>query len=133
MSFLLSKFKNSDFIQNTLILSLGAFFAQLISVIVSPLLSRLYSPADFGEVGIIIAFTNIFLAISTLKFDMAVVLSSSSNETRFLIKSCHFLVFLTGVIALPFFVLIHDNFNIYIISLIFLIIYLNGNYNLCRF
>ncbi len=121
------KILSSPLIKNTLFLTVATISAQLISVAVSPILSRLYSPEDFGVLGRLVAFTSIFVGISTLKYNMAVVLSKSSKETKHLINWSEFFIIISSILAVPIYAIIYPTSDIYILISVFLIIFLNSN------
>lgn len=60
----------------------GTAGAQLIQVGAIPILSRLYSPADFGYFSITLALAGIVAPIATLRFESAVVLPDSISHVR---------------------------------------------------
>lgn len=124
------RFKQSTFLKNTFFLSVASILAQLISVLVSPILSRLYTPMDFGELGKIVAYTSIFASIASLKYDTAIVLSKSSSETKQLIRWSHIFILGISFIAIPLYALIYGSIEFSILFIIFLMIYLNGILNL---
>lgn len=118
---------NSDLLKNTMFLTLGTVLTQFISVVISPVLSRLYTPEDFGILGKLTAFTSIFIVISSFKFDMAIVISKSAKETKHLINWSEFLIITISLIAVPIYAVIYSSTNVFILISIFLFIFFNGN------
>tara|TARA_B100001057_G_C22867481_1_gene957217 strand:+ start:1860 stop:3122 length:1263 start_codon:yes stop_codon:yes gene_type:complete len=125
-----SKIFGSALVRNTLILSLATLLAQLIAVIFSPVLSRLFTPSNFGELGKLVAFSSIFVGIASLKYEQAIVLSKSAFETKQLIKISHVLIVIISLISIPIYMLTYQVFDFYIQLSILLIIYFNSIYNL---
>lgn len=123
---------NSDLFKNTLFLTIGTVIVQLITIAISPVLSRLYSPEDFGVLGKITAFTAIFVAISTFRFDMAIVLSKSAKETKHLINWSEFLIITISLIAVPIYLVIYSSTDVFILTSVFLFVFFNGNTILIR-
>ena len=121
---------SSAWLKNTLFLTLSTILVQLITVAISPILSRLYSPEDFGLLGKLTAYTSIFAVISTLKFDMAIMLSTSPKETKFLINCSEFLIIAISLIAIPIYAMLYSNGDPFILFIVFLLIFLNGNLSL---
>lgn len=70
----------SDFIKNALKLVAGTAVAQAISFLVSPVITRLYTPADFGIFTFIISIVGGFGLIATLRYEMAVVLPKEEKN-----------------------------------------------------
>ena len=71
---------NSQFIKNTLTLSSGTFFSQVVLFILTPILSRIYHPETFGLLAIYLTIIAIFWNISSGKYELAIVLPKSSKE-----------------------------------------------------
>lgn len=74
----------------------GVVVAQLLNIIMIPVLSRLYSPDAFGELSLFISLTGILGLISTLKLNEAVMITKNTNEMYKLIGSIIF--FLLNII-----------------------------------
>jgi len=70
----------SPFIQNTLKLVLGSGIAQLITFLVSPILTRLYTPADLGLFTFFISIVGLFALIATLRYEIAVIFPKEDKD-----------------------------------------------------
>jgi O-antigen/teichoic acid export membrane protein len=70
----------SDFIRNALKLVSGTALAQGISLLIAPLITRLYSPADFGIFTFLISLAGAFGLIGTLRYEMAIILPKDERE-----------------------------------------------------
>ncbi|MBC8485920.1 MAG: oligosaccharide flippase family protein, partial [Bacteroidetes bacterium] len=73
-------FKEGSFVHHTFTLVTGTAIAQLISVIVSPILTRLYTPEDFGILALFISASSIAAVFVTFRYEMAVVLPKEDRE-----------------------------------------------------
>jgi O-antigen/teichoic acid export membrane protein len=71
----------SDFLKNTLRLVMGAGIAQAISIIASPVLTRFYSPDDFGQFTFFISIAGAFALIATLRYELAIVYARDGKES----------------------------------------------------
>ncbi len=75
--------------------------AQLASLLLMPLLSRLYSPEEFGTFAVYYALSTVFGLISTLRFDVTIVLAKDENEAAHLVwlslTICALMTVLTGI------------------------------------
>jgi len=67
-------------IKNFFILIGGTAFAQIISIASTPLLTRIFSPDDFGILGSILAISAIISVLGSMKYDMAIVLAEDNKE-----------------------------------------------------
>lgn len=74
------KFFKSEFSKNVLTLMTGTTFAQAIVVLIAPILTRLYSPEDFGILGIYLSITSILFVIINGRYEPAIMLPGE-NET----------------------------------------------------
>ena len=64
----------SEFLKNIITLFSGASIAQLIPVIVAPILSRIYLPEQFGLLGVLMALIGIFSVVATFQYESAIML-----------------------------------------------------------
>lgn len=71
-SFVRSRYKG-DYAKNTLTLLAGSSVAHLISALMLPILSRLYSPEQFGAFGVFLSIIGITAIFSTGKFELAII------------------------------------------------------------
>jgi lipopolysaccharide exporter len=62
------------------ILMTGSALGQLLLLVVSPLLTRLFTPAAFGAFGVFLSLAAIMNALSTLRFDQALMLPQEAEE-----------------------------------------------------
>jgi O-antigen/teichoic acid export membrane protein len=66
----------------------GTLVAQLFTVLISPILSRLYDAHDFGVFGIYVALSNVGLVIGTARYETAIVGAANERETALLRRLC---------------------------------------------
>jgi lipopolysaccharide exporter len=91
-----SKIRRSAFVKNLLIVMSGTALAQILGYALSPLISRLYSPSDFGVYGSFAAVAVIIATISTLDYSLAVMLPKNKDDAMHLfVLSC----LLTAIIS----------------------------------
>ncbi len=70
----------SEFLRSVLALMAGGAAAQAIGIAVSPLLARLFTPADFGVLGLFLALAAILGEVGTLRYDLAVMLPDDDRD-----------------------------------------------------
>jgi len=70
----------SEFAKNVLTLMTGTTIAQAIPIAISPILTRLYTPEDFGSYSLFVSIITFFSVISTARYEMAIVLPKSEKE-----------------------------------------------------
>lgn len=69
-----------DFLKNTFFLISGAGLSQLIPLVFSPILTRLYTPEDFGRLAIYMACCSIFSIVSTGLYEMSIMLPKADKK-----------------------------------------------------
>jgi len=60
----------------------GTSSAQIVTLLFSPLLTRLYKPEHFGQVGVFLAITAVLIPIAALTLPMAIVLAKNTVEAK---------------------------------------------------
>lgn len=63
----------------------GTAIAQLIAVFISPILSRLYTPEDFGILALFVSITTVLSVISTGRYELAIVLPEQEKDANKLV------------------------------------------------
>jgi O-antigen/teichoic acid export membrane protein len=71
----------SELLRNASVLISGAIIAQLISILLQPLLRRLYTPASFGMFSVYMSLVGIIVIVSSLRYDDTIVLPESDKES----------------------------------------------------
>jgi O-antigen/teichoic acid export membrane protein len=69
-----------EFSRNVLIVMSGTALAQAVPVIISPILTRLYSPADLGVLALYLSFLSIGVVFATGRFEMAIPIPRFNRE-----------------------------------------------------
>ncbi|MGA2531514.1 MAG: oligosaccharide flippase family protein [Candidatus Aminicenantales bacterium] len=75
-----SKIWGSSFVKNLFIVMSGTALAQILGFALSPLISRLYSPSDFGVFGSFYAVVSIIAAGLTLDYSLAIMLPKNKDD-----------------------------------------------------
>jgi len=70
----------NEFYKNALTLMTGTAIAQAIPIAISPILTRLYSPEDFGVFAVFVAVTSVLSVISTGRYEQVVMLPQSDED-----------------------------------------------------
>ena len=81
----IARFAKSDFIKSIGTLVSGSILAQVVTLLCSPILTRLYSTSDFGVFTFVISIVAIFSTIINGRYDVSIV-NSRSNEVYPLIR-----------------------------------------------
>ena len=78
--FPLQIFKKSEFIKNVLSLFSGAALSQLILLMAEPILTRIYTPEDFGVLALFMSVTLMFSIVATGRYELAVMLPHDEKK-----------------------------------------------------
>ncbi len=97
-----SDFRKHSFLKNVLTLMSGTVIAQILSVLASPVLSRLFSPEDFALLASFTSVTSLCVVFCSGKYEMAILLPEKEKDARNILRlslavcaaSCLFLPFL---------------------------------------
>ena len=79
---LIDKVRRSELVTNVAVLASGTALAQAISVLASPVLTRLYSPESFGVFATFIALVSTIVPAATGKYEVALMLPPSDRAAR---------------------------------------------------
>jgi O-antigen/teichoic acid export membrane protein len=92
----------SEFTKNTVTLFTGTTVAQVIPVLISPVLSRLFSPGDFGLLALYMSISGILAVIATGRYEMAIMLPKKDEDAmNILAVASTFLILVSIIIFIP--------------------------------
>lgn len=75
----------NKFFRNLLNLSSSTLIAQVLLIISSPLLTRLYSPQDFGVFALFIGVIGVLSTVTNLRYEQAIVIPKNNNSANQLV------------------------------------------------
>lgn len=82
--------------KNIAALMTGTVLSQIIAILTIPVLSRIYLPEDFGQLAVVMVFSNIAGVILALRYEMALMLpKSDSLAFQIMFKSIIIAIFMT--------------------------------------
>ena len=76
----MKEFPRSEFGKNVLTLITGTSVAQAIPIALSPVLTRLYTPEDFGTLYLFVSISAVFSSIATGRYELAIMLPLRDEE-----------------------------------------------------
>ncbi|MBX0319607.1 lipopolysaccharide biosynthesis protein [Shouchella clausii] len=131
----------NKFIKNVGILMSGTAIAQAVTVLIAPLLTRLYSPESYGVFGLYTSIISVISVLMTLKYEMSIVLPKSDKHAVNLLVLCQLLVASITVIVSILIYVFYDKISFYLNSpglkgvlwLIPLSVFSMGAYNMLNF
>jgi len=90
-------FQTGGFARNVLNVAIGSGAATGVKVVASPILTRLYTPAEFGLFSAFLSVSAILAAIASGRYELAVVMAEDREEATLLVYLC---IGLSGLTAL---------------------------------
>jgi len=107
---LLKKFKpKSEFSKNVLTLMTGTTIAQAIPIAISPILTRIYTPADYGLVALFMSIATIGSIAATGRYEMAIMLPKKDTDAINVFFLSIIIAFLMSFISLIIVLLFNQN------------------------
>ncbi|SHO81117.1 O-antigen flippase Wzx [hydrothermal vent metagenome] len=98
---MLNKLKpKSEFSRNVLTLMTGTTIAQAIPIAISPILTRIYTPEDFGVLALFVAVSSIFGSIANGRYEMAIMLPKKDEDAINIVALSIIISFFVSFIAL---------------------------------
>lgn len=90
----------SSFVKDVFAITSGTSLAQIIPLAISPILTRIYSPDEFGVFAIYLSLVSILTVIATARYELAVMLPDNDTEASNIVCLAIFLSSLVSVIIL---------------------------------
>jgi O-antigen/teichoic acid export membrane protein len=89
----INSIKEGSFTKNVLMITGGAVFAQALSILLSPVITRLYSPEQYGVLTVYIAFLGMINLLGALSYDSAIPIADDDEKAFNVLILCLFILF----------------------------------------
>lgn len=89
----------SEFISNVLKLVSGSVIAQILAVLLIPIITRLYTPEDYGLFSLILAIIAIIAIFSSLSYQLAIMLPKEDEDAAHIVALCFVLILFSSIIT----------------------------------
>lgn len=83
---IVTRIVRTEFVRGIATLASGTFVAQLLVLLVSPLITRLYSPEDFGLLAVYVSIVATLSTVATLRYDAAIPLPKDEAEATAVLR-----------------------------------------------
>lgn len=90
--------KESQYKKNVLIMVIGRVIAQVLPILLTPLLTRIYSPEDFGIFGVFSTVISIIAMISSGRYCLSIILPKKDEKAISLFSISSLLTIITAII-----------------------------------
>jgi O-antigen/teichoic acid export membrane protein len=98
---LINKLKpKSEFSRNVLTLITGTTIAQAIPIAISPILTRIYTPADFGVFALYMSIASIMSVIATGRYELAIMLPKKDEDAINIVALSLMISFFISLVSL---------------------------------
>lgn len=111
----MDRFKNlikqapkSEFFRNVATLFTGTALAQIVPLLVTPILTRIYTPNDYGVLAVFVAFISLSAVVATLRYDIAILLPANDDNAMELTILSGFCVLFFAILISLLILIFHD-------------------------
>jgi O-antigen/teichoic acid export membrane protein len=91
--------KSSSFLGNILKLAVGSVLAQGLGILASPIVTRLFSPEEFGISALFISITGIVGMVACFQYEQAIMLPKTDEEAANLFGASFIFVLITTIMS----------------------------------
>lgn len=104
---LVELFLSKRLIKSVLVLLSGTIVAQLVPIVLQPLLRRTYSPEDFGKYALFAAVLEIIVTINTFRLEQAVLIPKDENQAYNLVRTSISTAVFVSLLVVPILPILH--------------------------
>jgi len=83
---LLSSLRNNELIKNAAFLIGSNGFAQIITLLLYPLIARLFTPGEFGQLAVIVSLHSLLATAASVRYEQAIVLPENDAQAADLFR-----------------------------------------------
>ena len=80
------KIKNNEFLKSVMVLTSGTVIAQIISYLITPLLTRIYSTEEMGDLGVYMRAVGFISALATARYELSLPLPKNDKHSFILYR-----------------------------------------------
>lgn len=122
----------SEFSRNVLTLMTGAAIAQAIPIAISPILTRIYTPEDFGKYALFLSLVMMATSIISLRYEQAIVLPQKNKNAIALLQGSFYILIVMSVILTSILIYLKEliNFDSLLIGYFFISVLFFGSVNI---
>ena len=107
---MINRFKpKSEFSRNILTLMTGTTIAQAIPIAISPILTRIYTPEDFGVFALYLSVVMLFASLVAGRYELAILLPKRNGHAKFIMLASVIIGLFVSLILLFFIILFIDD------------------------
>jgi O-antigen/teichoic acid export membrane protein len=103
------RYSQNPFIRNIAVMFSGNGLAMVFPFIMAPLISRIYTPADFAGFELFVKIVTLIGIVGSLRLEYAILLPKEYDEARALARFCFKLLFRISLVSGAILILFNDN------------------------
>lgn len=107
-------FSKGGFARNVAVLASGAAMGQAVVILASPILTRLYTPDDFGGLAVYTSLLGILSVIVVLRYDLAIPLAEREDDAVSLVALALLIVVIMTLLSSVCLLLLKDNILLWV-------------------
>ena len=92
---------SSSFASNVVTIVTGTAIAQIIVILATPVITRLYGPEAFGLFALFSSIISILVTVGCLRYELAIMLPKSDEDAANVFGLCIFLLMVITVVSFP--------------------------------
>lgn len=100
---LFHRLSQSPFLRGVVAIAGGTALAQAVYILLSPVITRLYTPESMGLWGLFVSFLGVASVATNLRYEVAIVATPSDEDALILTRSCLVLSIFVSLLATFFF------------------------------
>ncbi|MBU8880791.1 oligosaccharide flippase family protein [Bacillus sp. FJAT-29790] len=105
---LMNMFSVGEFSRNIFVLLTGSILSQAIPIAVSPIITRLYSPKEFGVFALYVSIFSIISVVATARYELAIMLPDNEEDAVNLFGLSIVIASIISLISLVIVMLFHS-------------------------
>ena len=83
---IVQQFRGNDFVKSVTVLMTGTVIAQVFSFLISPILTRIYSPDEMGDLNIYMRIVSFLAALATARYELSLPLPKQDSHAYLLYR-----------------------------------------------
>ena len=103
----LRNIKDRPFLKSAFVLISGTAIGQVIPVITAPIVTRIYTPQDYGLFGIFLLLSSVIGVVTTMQIENAIMIEKDDLAANSVLQLCIFLSIVASVFSLLLMLLFH--------------------------
>ncbi|MEP7145543.1 MAG: oligosaccharide flippase family protein [bacterium] len=97
---IIENIRGSEYVRNVSVLASGTIIVQVISTLISPVLSRLYTPDDYGTLALFTSCISVLTVIGSFRYELAILIPKKYFEAELIFKLSLVITFLVSIVVL---------------------------------